>query len=344
MKINLLGKTLQQISDVLSTYDFPAYYAREIALWMYRKGESDFDNMSNISKKNREILKEHFTLGYQPPVNVQSSADGTKKYLFEYGPLKFIETAYIPDDKRHTLCVSSQVGCKMNCQFCMTARQGFQKDLSAGEIINQIVSIPERELITNLVFMGMGEPFDNLNEVLYALEIITAEYGLAIGSKRITVSTIGIIPGMVKFIEQTKCNLAISLHSPFDEERERLIPIQKRYPIQKVIDVLKQHPFERHRQLSFEYILFKGLNDTPEHIKGLTRLLGGLRCKINLMAFHSIPGTDFRTSTRDDLMRFRDQLDAKGITTTVRLSRGEDIQAACGLLSTAQKVKTQPTA
>lgn len=329
----LVGMTLDEIKKVCENLHMPRFAAREIALWIYRRGATDFDHFTNISKKARLLLAGTMEIGLAPFLKVNISNDGTKKYLFPVRD-RFIESAYIPEIKRHTLCLSSQIGCKLGCQFCMTARQGFQGQLSAGQIVNQFLSIPERELITNIVFMGMGEPFDNISEVLKALEILTAGYGMAISSRKITISTVGIIPGMEQFITESKCQLAISLHSPFHEERALLMPIEKIYPIQDVIDALKKFTFEKQRRISFEYILFKGLNDSPRHVKQLARLLNGLRCRINLIRFHKIPGSSLQSTDEKAIHEFRSRLDSKGITTTVRASRGEDILAACGLLST----------
>ncbi|MCG8702422.1 MAG: 23S rRNA (adenine(2503)-C(2))-methyltransferase RlmN [Bacteroidales bacterium] len=341
--MNFVGLTLSEIEEIITGYKLPKYNAREIALWIYRRRAKSFDDMTNISKKAREILKKEHSLDFKEYTKVQTSVDGTKKYLFPAGINQFIESAYIPDGKRHTLCVSSQVGCKMNCSFCMTARQGFQNQLLSRDIINQVMQIDESEQLTNIVFMGMGEPFDNVTNVMKTLEILVSDWGLAISPKKITVSTIGIVPGMKTFIENSQCNLAISLHSPFDEERKQLVPMQVRYPIADVISEIKKYDFRKHRRVSFEYILFKGLNDTPAHVKGLTKLLNGLRCRMNLIRFHAIPGSDLQSTNDEDLMNFRDQLDNKGITTTVRKSRGEDIMAACGLLSTKEQVQSEST-
>lgn len=333
-KPGLLGMTLEEISKVIDEFRLPRYIAREIALWMYRRGATSFDQMTNISKSTRNLFKDKFALGRFMPENVSVSSDGTKKYLFPTKNKRYIETAYIPERKRHTLCVSSQVGCKFGCQFCMTARQGFQGNLTSGEIINQIVSLPEREKITNIVFMGMGEPFDNTKVVLKALKILTADYGFAISPRKITVSTIGLIPGMKKFIEESNCQLAISLHSPFDDERATLMPVEKIYPLRNVIKEIKEYSFQKQRRLSFEYILFSGFNDSAKHVNELARLLNGLRCRVNLMKYHTLPDTLLKGTNDKALNEFRDRLDRKGITATIRASRGEDILAACGLLST----------
>lgn len=338
-KNNIIGRTLSEIIDFTSQNGIPDYIAKETVKWVYQRGATAFEEMTNLSKKVRQLFNERFEIGLKPPVKVQESVDGTKKYLYASLNSKFIETAYIPEKKRNTLCVSSQVGCKMGCKFCMTARQGLQGQLSAADIINQVLSLPEKEQLTNLVFMGMGEPFDNTKEVLKALEIITADYGLQYNPKRISVSTIGLVPGMKRFIEETKCHLAVSLHSPFNEERKKLMPVQRLFPIEEIIDLLKKYNFEKQRRLSFEYIMFKGINDTDAHIKQLARLLNGLRCRINLMYFHQIPGSSLTGSDPSTMINFQKKLKAKGIISTIRKSRGEDIMAACGMLSTGESMK-----
>ena len=280
------------------------------------------------------MLNENFEVGLTSYTKVQISADGTKKYLFPTIQHKFIETAMIPERDRKTVCVSSQVGCKMGCLFCFTAKQGFQGQLTAGEIINQIRSIDEAGEITNIVYMGMGEPFDNLDEVLKSIEILTSEWGFAMSPRRITVSTIGIIPGMLTFLEKSEAHLAVSLHTPFNEERQKLMPVQVAYPIEEVVREIKSWDFGRQRRVSFEYILFEGLNDSLAHVRELARLLDGLKCRINLIRFHPVPGTPLKSPSDKVMQEFKDALNNKGILTTVRASRGQDIYAACGLLST----------
>jgi 23S rRNA (adenine2503-C2)-methyltransferase len=341
MKKSLLGMTKTEIESVVVEIGLKKFVSAQITDWIYKKHVTSIDEMTNISMKDRERLKEHFEVGRQEPVNVKVSKDGTKKYLFNSSANKFIETAYIPDEDRFTLCVSSQVGCKMGCLFCMTGKQGFQGQLTAGEIINQISSITERDKLTNIVYMGMGEPFDNIDEVLKSLEILTSEYGFAMSPKRITVSTIGIIPGLKRYLHESKCHLAVSLHSPFDEERKKLMPIQVVYPLQDVLNELKQFDFGLQRKVFFEYILFKGLNDTPRHVKEIVKILHGLRCRINLIRFHPIPGAPFMPSEEETIESFKKALVDKGIRTTVRKSRGQDIYAACGLLSTKKLVKQE---
>lgn len=332
----LFGKTPDELKTIVKQLNLPAFTAKQLADWFYKKHVSRFDEMTNLSKEVRQLLEDQFITGLTEPIKVQVSVDGTKKYLYRSLQGKYIETAYIPEDDRHTLCVSTQVGCKMGCFFCMTAKQGFQGQLTAGEILNQIRSLPERDLITNIVYMGMGEPLDNLDETMKSLEIITSNYGFAMSPKRITVSTIGIIPGMKTFIEKSRCNLAVSLHSPFEEDRKKLMPIQNVYPLSEVLDTIRSYDFSRQRRISFEYIMFKGLNDTPRHVKELARVLNGIRCRINLLRFHPIPGTPLQSSENITIEWFRDELKSKGFMTTIRQSRGQDIEAACGMLSTKE--------
>ncbi len=265
------------------------------------------------------------------------SVDGTIKYLYPAGPGNFVESVYIPTEDRATLCVSSQVGCKMNCLFCMTGKQGFTKNLSANEILNQIQSLPETEELTNIVFMGMGEPLDNVDELFKVLEILTAPYGYAWSPKRITVSTIGVAKGLKRFLEESECHLAVSLHSPYPGERLSLMPVEKVFPARDIIETIKQYDFTHQRRVSFEYIVFKNLNDDLQHAKALVSLLDKVPCRVNLIRFHAIPNVPLESSDLTRMEVFRDTLNAAGIVCTIRASRGEDIFAACGMLSTAHK-------
>ncbi|HRY32605.1 MAG TPA: 23S rRNA (adenine(2503)-C(2))-methyltransferase RlmN [Bacteroidales bacterium] len=330
----LLGKNLDELEALVRAEEMPSYTGMQLARWLYGSEAASFAEMSNLSKQSRTVLENKYQTGFSEHVKVSVSADGTRKYLFPTGGGRFIETAFMPEARRNTLCLSTQVGCKMGCLFCMTARQGFQANLSAGEIVNQLRSLPERNRVTNIVYMGMGEPFDNTEEVLKSLEILTAPWGFAISPKKITVSTIGLIPGMIQFLEKTRCNLAISLHSPFDEERRKLMPVQHVYPIRDVIRELIRTDAGRQRKISFEYILFRGINDSDGHIREMARLLNKLPCRVNLMRFHPVPNAPLEGADEASLVRFRDALNAKGIIATIRQSRGIDIEAACGLLST----------
>ena len=340
MKDQLFGKDLNELQKLSLALGLPKFTGKQLADWLYKKEISSIDEMSNLSKKARDLLNEKYEFGLSAPSKVQISIDGTKKYLFPTSHNKFIETAMIPDDDRKTVCVSTQVGCKMGCLFCMTGKQGFQGQLTAGEIVNQIKSIEEFGEVSNIVYMGMGEPFDNLDAVLKSLDILTSEWGFAMSPRRITVSSIGIIPAMIRFLNESEAHLAISLHTPFDEERRKLMPVQIAYPIAEVVNEIKGWDFGRQRRVSFEYILFKGLNDTPYHVRELTKLLAGIRCRINLIRFHPVPGTPLESPDEETISSFRDQLIAKDITTTIRASRGQDIYAACGLLSTKELINT----
>ena len=339
MKDYLFGKTLDQLYEIVEEFKLPKFTAKQIAQWLYKTDVSSIDEMSNLSKNAREVLNESYTVGLTEPMNTQESTDGTKKYLFKVDENRFVEAAYIPEATRNTLCVSSQVGCKMGCKFCATGKQGFQKHLSTNQILNQLRSIPEFRSVTNLVYMGMGEPLDNIDNLMNSLEIFTSEWGYAWSPKRINVSTIGVIPAMKHFIENSECRLAVSLHNPFDAERSAIMPVNNKYPIQDVIDELRKHDFGRQRRVSFEYIVFNGMNDTPRHVKELTRLLNGMRCRINLIRWHQIPGAEFNGTDDKRLLEFQSELKAKGLHTTIRASRGQDIDAACGLLSTKQLLK-----
>ena len=335
-KEKLYGKTLDELVAVTKRIKLPGYAARQIADWLYKQEISSIDEMTNLSKKAREQLSSEYIFGLSAPESFKESSDGTKKYLYGVMGEKFIETAFIPDKERATICVSSQAGCKMGCLFCMTGRQGFQGNLSSNEILNQFRSLPEFRDITNMVYMGMGEPLDNLNELLKSLEILTAEWGYAWSPTRITVSTIGLVSHITDFLSRSKVHLAVSLHSPFDEERRKLMPIQRTNSVKDVLEIIRAFGFNGQRRVSFEYILFKGLNDTPGHINELARILNGIRCRINLIRFHKLPGSPFESPNSEATILFRDKLNAKGILTTIRASRGEDIQAACGLLSTLE--------
>lgn len=333
----LLGMSLSELKEVAVQLGLPAFAGGQMAKWLYTRHVGSIDDMTDISKANREKLKQHYTVGCMPPADKQTSRDGTIKYLFPTASGKFVETVYIPDHDRATLCVSSQVGCKMNCLFCQTGKQGFEGNLTTADILNQIYSVPERDSLTNIVFMGQGEPMDNLDNVLRATEALTAGWGYAWSPKRITVSSVGIKNKLRRFIEESECHVAVSLHSPIHEQREMLMPAEKAMPISDVVDLLRNYDFSHQRRLSFEYIVFGGLNDTPLHAREIVKLLKGLDCRVNLIRFHQIPGVDLQGADEARMGALRDYLTGHGIFTTIRASRGQDIYAACGLLSTARK-------
>lgn len=336
-KYPLLGMTLTELQSVVRSLGMPAFAAKQIASWLYDKKVATIDEMTNLSLKHREILKAEYEVGAVPPVDAMHSVDGTIKYLYKVGENHFVEAVYIPDEDRATLCVSSQVGCKMNCKFCMTGKQGFTAHLTAHQIFNQISSLPERDKLTNVVMMGMGEPLDNPDEVLKTLEVLTASYGYGWSPKRITLSTVGLRKGLQRFIESSDCHLAVSLHSPLSSQRSELMPAERAFPIAEIVDLLKNYDFSKQRRLSFEYIVFKGVNDSLIYAKELVKLLRGVDCRMNLIRFHAIADVDLEGADMETMTSFRDYLTSHGLFATIRASRGEDIFAACGMLSTAKQ-------
>lgn len=337
----LYGQTLSQLEALCNRLEMPRFAAKQIARWLYDKHATTIEAMSDLSARHRALLAETYEVGLTAPEKVSISTDGTKKYLYRTSQNHFIESAYIPDGDRATLCISSQAGCRMGCRFCATGRQGLQHSLSTNEILNQIESLPERERLTNVVFMGMGEPLDNLDSLLPALEVLTSAWGFGWSPTRITVSTAGVASRLERFLEATQVHLAVSLHNPFPHERAEIMPVEKAWPIREVVEILRRYDFTHQRRVSFEYIVMSGLNDSPRHIRELCRLLDGIKCRINLIRFHKIPGSPYFSPDDRAMIAFRDALTAKGIHTTIRTSRGEDIQAACGLLSTAQNEAAQ---
>ena len=338
-KTVLLGMSLDELKAAVKALGMPQFTAAQIAKWLYQQHVRDIDEMTNISKTNRERLKEQYTVGAMDPLDCQRSKDGTVKYLFPVASGQFVETVYIPDNDRATLCVSCQVGCKMNCLFCQTGKQGFEGSLTAGDILNQIYALPERESLTNIVFMGQGEPMDNLDNVLRATEILTSDYGYAWSPKRITVSSVGVKNKLKRFLDESECHVAISMHSPLPEQRQKLMPAEKQMSITEVVDLLKQYDFTHQRRCSFEYICFAGLNDTTTHAREMVKLLQGLECRVNLIRFHEIPDVDLPGADEKRMESLRDYLTSHGVFTTIRASRGQDIFAACGLLSTDKKLR-----
>lgn len=329
----LVGLSLAQLRDVAAECGMPAFAAKQMAQWLYEKRVESIDEMTNLSLKARARLAEDYCIGRFAPKMEARSVDGTVKYLFDGVGGRDIEAVYIPDRDRATLCVSSQAGCKMNCRFCMTGKQGFHGNLTTTDIINQVLSIPESESLTNIVFMGMGEPMDNLDAVLGAIDILTESWGLAWSPKRITVSSIGKIKELRTLLDSTRVHIAISVHSPFSQERLQLMPVERVYPVADVMELLRGYDFAHQRRLSVEYIMFRGLNDDLRHADALVRLLKGTDSRVNLIRFHAIPGVDLKTTAESAMVAFRDRLNAQGVTATIRTSRGEDIMAACGMLA-----------
>ena len=358
MKEKLLGMTLQDLKDAAVKCGLKPFVGTQLADWLYAKRAGSWDRMVNISKAGREALAERYDLGVSAPVGSAVSSDGTKKYLFDVGPARqtpdrasdypaiplegaqgvtanrrFVESVMIPEEDRKTLCVSSQAGCRMGCKFCMTGRNGFHGQLDAADILNQFLSIDEADQLTNTVFMGMGEPLDNYDAVSRALEVLTAPWGFAWSPKRITVSTIGVLPALKRYLDGQRCHLAVSLHNPFPDERLSIMPVQKAFDIREVLDLIRQYDFSGQRRVSFEYTMFAGFNDDKRHADALIRLLRGLECRVNLIRFHRIPDFPYDCASDAAMEAFRDRLNNHQVLCTIRSSRGEDILAACGMLA-----------
>lgn len=337
-KIKLLGHTLAQLKDIAVGLGLPGFVGKQMADWLYKKRVTQIDHMTNLSKAAREKLNERYVVGRTAYTQVTVSKDGTKKYLFPSHTGTFIEAVMIPTEDRYTLCVSSQAGCKMGCKFCMTGRMGFKGNLEVAEIISQYLEVDENNLLTNTVFMGMGEPLDNLDNVLQAIEVLTSDWGFGWSPKRITLSTIGVNAGnespLYRFLNESKAHLAVSLHNPLPDERALIMPMEKPFPIHRTLEIIRQYDFTGQRRVSFEYIMFNHFNDTKAHADAIARLLRGLECRVNLIRFHAIPDSPLETSPMPVIEAFKERLNAAGVTATVRASRGEDVFAACGMLST----------
>ncbi|MBD5201290.1 MAG: 23S rRNA (adenine(2503)-C(2))-methyltransferase RlmN [Bacteroidales bacterium] len=343
----LIGMNLEELQQAVAHCGMPRFTATQIAKWIYEKRVTTFDEMDGISKKNKEKLAEHYVVGREAPRTSTRSSDGTVKYLFPVGDGRVVESVYIPDRDRATLCVSSQSGCKMNCYFCATGKMGFKAQLSAAQIMNQILSVPPKpekgyepmHELTNIVFMGMGEPLDNFKAVERAIEILTAPWGLAWSPKRITVSTVGKLPELKDLLEKTQVHVALSVHTAEMSQRESMMPAQKAFPLTAVMKLLGSYDFSHQRRLSLEYIMWRGVNDDIAHAEMLVRLIknSGIDCRVNLIRYHAIEGVDLKPCSEERMVMFRSYLNQHGITATIRASRGEDIMAACGMLAGKSK-------
>ena len=345
---NLLGKTLDELQQVAADAGLPRFAGKQIAKWLYEKRATHFDQMTDLSLRGRQTLANSYQTGRTEPVAEVQSKDGTRKFLFAVLPKEeneqqelFVETVLIPEEDRNTLCISTQAGCRMRCAFCMTGTLGFRQHLTAADMLNQVLTVDQmlNGGLTNLVLMGEGEPMDNIDEVLRFLTIMTAPWGYGWSPRRITVSSVGVLPELQRFVEQSDCHLAISLHNPFHTERAEMMPAEKAYPMEDVLQMLRHYDWAHQRRLSFEYICFGGQNDTLRHAKELVRLLQGLPCRVNLIRFHTGVEKRFASSNEQQMVWLRDYLTERGITTTIRRSRGEDILAACGMLVNALEMK-----
>ena len=340
-RVNLLGMTLPQLQELCTAEGFPCFAAKQLCDWLYKHRADSIDRMTNLSLAQRARLGTIAFVGRETPVRCQVSKDGTKKYLFPVrtlfdggrGETRYVEAVFIPEDGRATLCVSCQVGCKMGCRFCVTGQQGFHGNLTAGDILNQLFSLPEFDRLTNVVFMGMGEPMDNLDAVMAATGVLTASWGLGWSPRRITVSTVGILPGLERFLDESQCHLAVSLHNPVAAERGQMMPVQRAYPLDEVLALLRRYDWSGQRRLSFEYTMCRGVNDDFVHAQNLVDALHGLICRVNLIRFHESPGSSYRPSSPSVIAAFQNYLSSHGVICTLRASRGQDIDAACGLLA-----------
>jgi len=335
----LCGLTSSEIEGLIEPLGFKKSHALKISNSIYKKGISDINKIPGIPKKLKVLLSEIAVTGLFKPLSSEISDDGSVKYLFRTDSGKTFETVYIPENKRNTVCVSSQSGCKMGCSFCLTARYGYKGNLTADEILNQIISIPFSEKITHVVFMGMGEPMDNLENVLKACKLLTSESGIALSSRNITVSTVGLLPGVEAFLSGSECNLTLSLYSPYKEERRKAIPLEDRYPAETIISLMKSFPLKKKRRLSLAYLMMHGINDTDDHLDKLKSLVSGSAVRVNLLPYHPVPNDKNLPSSQERMQYFKHSLVTSGISASIRKSRGSDISAACGLLASGLKAQ-----
>jgi len=333
IKKRLCGLTASEISGLIQPGGFDHSAAIKVANNIYKKRITNLPDLTGISKKLISFLESNSETGIYPPAASEVSGDGTIKYLYISPEGLKIESVWLPDNKRRTVCVSTQSGCRMGCPFCVTGRYGFHGNLSAGDIVNQVISLPGSQVATHVVFMGMGEPMDNLENVIRACSILTAQWGVSLSPGNITVSSVGITPAVAVFLERSKCNLAISLFSPFSDERLRVVPAEKIYPVHEIIGMLKTFPVVRKRRFSAAYIMIRDVNDTDRHLEGLKDLLAGSGIRVNLIPYHQVKGDVYVSSSDERLMHFKHELVIHGISASVRKSRGADISAACGLLA-----------
>ncbi len=329
--IPLAGIDLAGLEHLLAIKGVDSRYARRILYWIFRRGIRSFTEINDIPKNVLSVLPESFATGLSSPVSSAGSADGSVKYLFRTDEGLLHETVYLPEGNRKTVCVSVQSGCRMGCRFCATGLNGWRGNLTAGEIVNQVVSLPHD--VSHVVMMGMGEPGDNIEEVIKAYNIITAEWGLAIGRNRVTVSTVGVTPAVKRLLEETECNLTLSLYSPFSEERREVMPAESAWPYKETLVLMKAFKADRNRRLTVAYVMIRGKNDTERHLEELNRLLTGTRIRVNLLPYHQVENDSDCSSDAETMMRFKHLLVTSGVGASVRKSRGGDIAAACGMLA-----------
>jgi 23S rRNA (adenine2503-C2)-methyltransferase len=327
------GITLEELTSFALAAGYSEAHALKCVTGFYRKRLGSFSEMADLPLAFRKLLDRNFSTDLLLPGNAAGSADGSVKYLFSAEGGKLFETVFIPEKNRKTVCISTQSGCRMGCPFCLTSKIGYRGDLTAGDMINQVLSFPHSRNITHVVFMGMGEPLDNLDEVLKACHILTASWGLSLSPAHVTVSTVGLTAGVEKFLRLSGCNLTLSLYSPFASERLAAVPAERANPVKGIISMMKSFPVSKRRRFTVAYLMMKGINDTDRHLEELTVLLKNTGIRVNLLPYHST-GTDCTESTSaTGMQNFREKLYASGISASVRRSRGADISAACGMLA-----------
>jgi 23S rRNA (adenine2503-C2)-methyltransferase len=336
-KKNLCGLTAEEIFGIIIQGGYEFRHAVTIAHLIYKKRTADFSKFNRLPKKLLEFIDRNTATIISEPVASEVSADRSVKYLFRNRSGIQYETVYIPDGKRNTVCVSTQSGCRMGCPFCMTAKYGFHGNLAAGDILTQILGLPHAGNVTHIVFMGMGEPLDNIESVLQACRIMTAEWGMAVSPRNITISTVGIAQGVRRFLDESGCNLTLSLYSPFDEERARVIPAERKHPVSEILEIIRNYPVRKRRRLSIAYVMIREVNDTDRHLAGLIKLLKDTGIRVNLLPYHPVKDDPLSSSPEERIMVFKHNLVMSGISASVRKSRGADISAACGLLATGLK-------
>ncbi|BDX38062.1 putative dual-specificity RNA methyltransferase RlmN [Tenuifilaceae bacterium CYCD] len=329
----LVGQELDSLTNILINEGGSASHAQKLSRWLYRKRLSDLRTIDNIPKILLEKVCLRYGVGYYQPIETFNAADGSRKYLFQNDNGQRFESLLMKSLRRTTLCVSSQSGCRMGCKFCMTGSIGFKGNLTAHDILNQLLSIPDSKSVNRIVIMGMGEPFDNSDEVLRAIRILTADWGCAFGKSNITLSSVGILDELEIFLKNPICNLAISLHSPFPEERKSLMPIEMANPIATVIDLIKKYPLPKPLRVSFEYVALGGINLSEQHAEAISKLLQGIQCHLNIIPWNSHENALFNTPNDDELQVFINLLNSLGVLTTIRKSMGGEIAAACGQMA-----------
>jgi len=340
--VDIKNLNMEELKEFVKELGLEPYRAKQIAQWLYKKRVKSFDEMTNLSKKARELLSQKARIDVLKTVKVEESSDGTRKYLFELPDGNRIESVFIPEKDWNTLCVSTQVGCPAGCKFCLTAKDGFTRNLTAAEIVDQYIQVQrdvgENRRISNVVFMGMGEPLLNFDNVKKAVEIMTHKDMLDLSTRKVTVSTVGVVPGIDRMAkEMNKVKLAVSLHATTDEQREKIVPLNRKWPIGEIMKALRRYPANNNRRIMIEYVMLKGVNDSLEDARRLVKLIKGIPVKVNLIPFNPYPGAPFSPTPRDDIEKFQKVLWDHNIAAFIRDSRGQDISAACGMLRTKEK-------